>query len=146
MVGGLVNGAEPVRREGFSGYASAVRPEILFPLFAPIDSLKGVGDRVRPLLERVAGPRVRDVLFTGPTSIVRRTVAKAASLVEGETQTLVVTIESHRKPGRPSHPWTIRAFDDTGFVNLVFFQELGRSVGRAEPGGIPARGQRQGGL
>ena len=40
-----------------------MRPEILFPLFAPITSLKGVGPRVAPLLERVAGPLVRDVLF-----------------------------------------------------------------------------------
>jgi len=50
-----------------------MRPEILFPLFAPITSLKGVGPRVAPLLERVAGPIVRDVLFLKPHAIVRRT-------------------------------------------------------------------------
>lgn len=135
VVGGLVNGAATVRRERFTGYAMPVRPEILFPLFAPIESLKGVGERVRPLLERIAGPRVRDVLFTGPTGIVRRTVAKAASLIEGDTQTLVVTIESHRKPARPSHPWIIRAFDDTGFVNLVFFKSWGDRLAEQNPVG-----------
>ncbi len=112
-----------------------MRPEILFPLFAPIETLKGVGDRVRPLLERVAGPLVRDVLFTGPNAIVRRTVAKAASLVEGETQTLTLTIESHRKPGRPSLPWVIRGFDDTGFVNLVFFKSWGDRLAEQNPVG-----------
>ena len=121
-----------------------MRPEALFPLFAPIETLKGVGDRVRPLLERVTGPLVRDVLFTGPTGVVRRTVAKAASLVEGEVQIVTLTIESHRKPGRPSHPWVIRGFDDTGFVNLVFFKSWGRPFGRAAPGRDTARGQRQG--
>ena len=38
-----------------------MRPEILFPLFAPIDTLKGVGPRVAPLLAKLAGPIVRDV-------------------------------------------------------------------------------------
>ena len=112
-----------------------MRPEILFPLFAPIETLKGVGARVRPLLERVAGPLMRDVLFTGPTAIVRRTVSKAASLVEGETQTLTITVESHRKPARPSHPWVIRGFDDTGFVNLVFFKSWGDRLAEQHPVG-----------
>jgi ATP-dependent DNA helicase RecG len=113
-----------------------VRPEILFPLFAPIESLKGVGDRVRPLLTRVAGPLVRDVLFLGPTGVVRRTVAKAASLVEGEVQTLSITVESHRKPGRPSHPWVMRGFDDTGFVNVVFFKTWGDRLAEQHPVGV----------
>ncbi len=112
-----------------------MRPEILFPLFAPIESLKGVGDRVRPLLDRVAGPLVRDVLFTGPTGVIRRTVAKAASLVEGEVQTVTLTVESHRKPARPSHPWIIRGFDDTGFVNLVFFKSWGDRLAEQHPVG-----------
>jgi ATP-dependent DNA helicase RecG len=112
-----------------------VRPEILFPLFAPIESLKGVGDRVRPLLTRAAGPLVRDVLFLGPTGLVRRTVAKAASLVENEVQTLAITIESHRKPARPSHPWIMRGFDDTGFVNVVFFKTWGDRLAEQHPVG-----------
>ena len=40
-----------------------MRPEILFPLFAPASSLKGVGPKIAPLLEKLAGPHVRDVLF-----------------------------------------------------------------------------------
>ena len=32
-----------------------MRPEILFPLFAPSASLKGVGPKLAPLLERLAG-------------------------------------------------------------------------------------------
>ena len=44
-----------------------MRPESLFPLFAPSSSLKGVGPKLAPLVERAAGPRVRDVLFLAPT-------------------------------------------------------------------------------
>ena len=47
-----------------------MRPEILFPLFAPVTTLKGVGPRVAPLLEKLAGPIVRDVLFLKPHTVV----------------------------------------------------------------------------
>jgi ATP-dependent DNA helicase RecG len=104
---------------------SPMRPESLFPLFAPVATLKGVGPRVAPLLERLAGPRVRDVLFLGPQSLIRRRAAQAASAIEGEVQTLIVTIESHQKPARPNHPWKIRAFDDTGSVTLIYFKTHG---------------------
>ena len=75
-----------------------MRPEILFPLFAPIASLKGVGPRVEPLLERVSGPLVRDVLFVAPQNLVRRQIAKAATAVEGAPQTLILTIDGHIRP------------------------------------------------
>jgi len=112
-----------------------MRPEILFPLFAPIDGLKGVGPRVQPLLEKVAGPLVRDVLFVAPQSLVRREKTKTAEAVEGEHQTLLVTVDSHQRPGRAGQPWKIRAFDDTGFVMLVFFRGHGVHLERSHPKG-----------
>jgi len=99
-----------------------MRPEILFPLYAPITALKGVGARVAPLLEKVAGPIVRDVAFLAPQKLVRRSIAKAAEASEGEEQTFLVTIENHLRPLRQNQPWKIRAFDDTGFVTLVYFR------------------------
>jgi ATP-dependent DNA helicase RecG len=113
----------------------AMRPEILFPLFAPVTALKGVGSRVAPLIERVAGPRVRDVLFVSPQALVRRQPAKAARAAEGLVQTFIVTIESHQRPARANLPWKIRAFDDTGFINLVFFKGHGPHLERANPVG-----------
>jgi ATP-dependent DNA helicase RecG len=112
-----------------------MRPEILFPLFAPITALKGVGPRVAPLLERVAGPLVRDVLYVAPQAFVRRTRAKTAAAREGETQTFVVTIDSHLRPGRAGQPWKIRTFDDTGFITLVFFRGHGPHLERSHPKG-----------
>ena len=63
-----------------------MRPEILFPLYAPITSLKGVGVRVAPLLEKLAGPVVRDVLFLRPHSVIQRTRASVNTAVEGAIQ------------------------------------------------------------
>ncbi len=41
----IITGAAPCP---WSRYVPAMRPEILFPLYAPIASLKGVGARVAP--------------------------------------------------------------------------------------------------
>ena len=110
-----------------------MRPEILFPLFAPVTSLKGVGSRVAPLLERIGGPVVRDVLFLSPQRIVRRPPATIASATEGEIATFQVVVESHQRPGRSGRPWKIRVFDDTGFMTLVFFHGAGPDLERRHP-------------
>ena len=112
-----------------------MRPEILFPLYAPVKTLKGVGPRVAPLLEKLAGPIVRDVLFLAPHSVVRRRPATVASAVEGEVQTFQVEIDEHQKPRGPQQPWKLRAFDGTGFLTLVFFGGFGGSVAEKNPVG-----------
>ncbi len=112
-----------------------MRPEILFPLFAPVTSLKGVGGRVAPLLERLAGPVVRDLLFLAPQGVVRRTRSKAATAPDGEIVTVEVTIESHARPQRANHPWRIRVFDDTGFLELLWFKGHGPHLELSHPVG-----------
>jgi ATP-dependent DNA helicase RecG len=110
-----------------------MRPEILFPLFAPITSLKGVGPRVAPLLEKLAGPIVRDVAFLKPHSLVRRTPATVSSAIDGQVMTFEVTIASIDKPRGPSQPWRVRTFDQTGFLSLVFFGNFGSSLEHRHP-------------
>ena len=105
-----------------------MRPEILFPLFAPTTSLKGVGARLAPLLDKLAGPLVRDVLFLKPHSIVRRTPATVSAAIDGQVMTFEVTITEVEKPRGPGQPWRIRAFDQTGFISLVFFGSFGASL------------------
>lgn len=112
-----------------------MRPQILFPLFAQIGTLKGVGPRIEPLLAKVAGPLVRDVLFTAPQSLVRRPRVTAAAAVPGEVQTLVLTIDSHQPPFRSNHPWKIIAHDETGFVNLIWFKGHGAHLEKSHPKG-----------
>ena len=63
-----------------------MRPEILFPLFAPASSLKGVGPKIAPLVERAAGPLVRDVLFMKPQGLIERTPTTVAAACEGEAR------------------------------------------------------------
>jgi ATP-dependent DNA helicase RecG len=110
-----------------------MRPEILFPLFAPVTALKGVGPRVAPLLEKLAGPIVRDVLFLKPHSLVSRRAARIAEAADGEVMTFDVTIESHQPPRTRQQPWRVRVFDDTGSINLVFFGSYGAQIRDRHP-------------
>jgi ATP-dependent DNA helicase RecG len=110
-----------------------MRPEILFPLYAPIDTLKGVGPRVAPLLGKLAGPIVRDVLFLKPHGVIRRTPATVSTAVEGQVMTLQVTIESFQPPRGKQQPWRVRAFDHTGFITLVFFGAFGNQLEQRHP-------------
>ncbi|WP_297510076.1 ATP-dependent DNA helicase RecG [uncultured Caulobacter sp.] len=112
-----------------------MRPEILFPLFSSVSTLKGVGPRVAPLVEKLAGPIVRDVLFTPPTGLIRRAVTTVDKAVEGQVQTFVVTIDAHQPPQRVGYPWKVRAWDGTGFLTLIWFKGYGPHLERQHPKG-----------
>ncbi|CAN1498195.1 RecG RecG-like helicase [Caulobacteraceae bacterium] len=112
-----------------------MRPEILFPLFAPVSTLKGVGPKVEPLVERVAGSLVRDVLFLGPQSLIHRTPTTVDSVVDGQVHTLTVDVELHTKPARMDIPWKIRCFDGTAFLTLIWFKGHGEHLLRQHPVG-----------
>jgi ATP-dependent DNA helicase RecG len=112
-----------------------MRPEILFPLFAPVTSLKGVGARLEPLLRRLAGPIVRDVLFLKPHSLVRRTPATLSQATDGQVMTFEVVVEEIQKPRVSSQPLRVRVSDPTGFLTLVFFGRYGDQIARQHPVG-----------
>jgi len=112
-----------------------MRPEILFPLFAPVSTLKGVGPRVAPLLARVAGPIVRDVAFLKPHTVIRRTPAVLSAARDGEIMTFEVVIEEHQRPRANGQPWRIRASDPTGWITLVFFGRFGDGLEKRHPVG-----------
>ena len=112
-----------------------MRPEILFPLFAPSSSLKGVGPKIAPMVERAAGPLVRDLLFLSPQSLIERTRAKVEDAREGEVQTFAIVIDGHLPPARASLPYRIRATDETGFIFLNWFKGHGPHLSRQHPVG-----------
>jgi ATP-dependent DNA helicase RecG len=99
-----------------------LRPEILFPLFAPVTSLPGVGPRIGKLIEQLAGPRVADLCWHLPSGLVDRRYSPAlADAPEGAIVTVTVTIDRHEKPRTPRLPYRIRCHDATGALTLVFF-------------------------
>ena len=112
-----------------------MRPEILFPLFAPASSLKGVGPKIAPLVERAAGPLVRDLLFLKPQGLVDRTPTTVDQAREGEVQTFRVRIDAHLPPRRRGLPYSIRAADETGFLFLNWFKGFGQHLEDSHPVG-----------
>ena len=112
-----------------------MRPEILFPLFAPVTSLKGVGPRVAPLVERLAGPLVRDLAFLTPTGVIRRRPMTAADAVEGEVGIFRLRIDRLIPPHKIGAPFRLRASDDTGFVHLIWFAGSPQQIERLAPRG-----------
>lgn len=101
-----------------------MRPTILDPLFAPLTSLKGIGQKlVKPfarLLDRPE-PRVIDILFHLPYSAVDRRARPKLRDVQPDTiATVKVTIERHL-PGRGRSPHKVIASDETNTIEIVYF-------------------------
>jgi ATP-dependent DNA helicase RecG len=112
-----------------------MRPPILYPLFTDVASLKGVGPKIAPLVVKLAGERVRDLLFLAPQALVDRPVRKVADGVEGETQTFIVRIDAHLPSPRPPAPYRIRVADETGFMFLSWFKGGGAHLAQSHPVG-----------
>ncbi|AQR61976.1 ATP-dependent DNA helicase RecG [Brevundimonas sp. LM2] len=112
-----------------------MRPQILFPLFAEVSSLKGVGPRTLPLVQKLAGPLVRDVLFLAPIGVITRRRTLAADAVEGEIGIFDVVVDRMIAPGRPGVPLKVRASDETGFVHLIWFGGSPQHIDRQLPQG-----------
>ena len=99
-----------------------MRPEILYPLFAPVTDLQGVGPRVGKLVEKAAGPHVADLLWLLPSNLVdRRHAPKATEARPGEIATMTVNVMQHRPGPTKRQPYKVLCSDDTGILTLVFF-------------------------
>ncbi|MBX6320440.1 MAG: ATP-dependent DNA helicase RecG, partial [Rhodospirillaceae bacterium] len=113
-----------------------MRPEVLFPLFAPVTGLPGVGPRYGKLIEKLAGPDVVSLCWHLPSGLVdRRHAPKVADAPDGAVVTLTVTIDTHQPPGRSRRPYKVIAHDETGFVALVYFNYRADYLERALPPG-----------
>lgn len=112
-----------------------MRPEILFPLFADVTTLKGVGPRSAPLVQKVAGPLVRDVLFLSPSGVIQRRRTTAMEAVDGEIGVFEVTIDRLIPPHKHGAPIKVRAIDETGFIHLIWFAGSPRHIESLAPRG-----------
>ncbi len=101
-----------------------LRPQVLFPLFAPATALPGIGPRLSQLVERLAGPKVVNLLWHLPAGLVdRRFAPKIGDAPPGKVATLTVEVLAHA-PSPPRNkrvPYRITCGDDTGKITLVFF-------------------------
>ncbi len=100
-----------------------MRPEILFPLFAPISRLPGIGPRLEKLLEKPVGKHVIDLVWHLPASLIdRQNRPKIAETVDGEIATLEVDVGVHIPSRNKRLPYRIHVSDETGEMPLIFFR------------------------
>ena len=113
-----------------------MRPEILFPLFAPVTALPGVGPRTAKLIESLAGPHVVDLCWHLPSGLIdRRYAPKIADAEPDRVATLTLRVGQHLAPRNPRQPYRIACHDDTGEVTLVFFHAKADYLGKILPEG-----------
>ncbi|HAC56901.1 MAG: ATP-dependent DNA helicase RecG [Parvibaculum sp.] len=113
-----------------------MRPEILFPLFSPARSLPGIGPRLEKLVEKLAGPRVIDLLWHLPSGLIdRRSRPKIAEVRDGEIATIEVTIGLHVPPRTTRLPYRVHVFDETGEMQIVFFSPRADYIAKSMPEG-----------
>jgi ATP-dependent DNA helicase RecG len=99
-----------------------MRPENLYPLFAPITALAGLGPRLAPLVEKVAGPHVVDLLWCLPYTLIdRRFMPKVAEAEAGRIVTIKIRVDQHFPSGSSRRPYRILCSDETGVLTLVYF-------------------------
>ena len=114
----------------------AMRPEILFPLFKAVTSIKGVGPRIAGMIEALAGPHVVDLLWHLPSGIIDRGFApNLADVPDGALVTVTVVVGEHIAPRNRRQPYKVRCFDDTGSISLVFFRAHGDYLTKTLPEG-----------
>ncbi len=99
-----------------------MRPDLLNPLFAEIEALKGVGAALAKPLGRLGLVRVVDVLFHLPTgSITRRRVERLDDATPGEQIGIVVTPVEYRQNGQRG-PLRVQSVDGAGdYLSLTYF-------------------------
>jgi len=114
-----------------------MRPNILNPLFAEVEVLKGVGPQVAKLLKRLDLTRVVDVLYHLPTGSIERIQARSANAaLLGRNVILELTPFDSRESRSGRGPTRIFASDSDGnAISLVYFNNPGwakRSLPKGE--------------
>ncbi len=104
-----------------------MRPDALNPLFAEIETLEGVGPKLKKPLERLGIARVRDVLYHLPERfVIRRAVKDLDEAQVGEQVVVPLTVIEHRSPRNPGRgPYRVLAQDAPG--NICALTYFGRA-------------------
>ncbi|WP_420555817.1 ATP-dependent DNA helicase RecG [Roseovarius sp.] len=114
----------------------STRPEILFPLFAELETLEGVGPKTAKTLEALHISKPRDLLFTLPHSGIDR---RKRDTVQGAdlpgTVTVEVTVGRHDPPRSRGRPYRIQVEDSSVAFQLVFFNGRDDYLNRVLPTG-----------
>lgn len=121
------------------GYACAImssRPELLFPLFADLSTLTGVGSKTAKSFSGLQVFRPRDLIFTLPQSLIDRSlVATVYGQPTGKIVTVSALVLAHRPGVRKSAPYRVDMEDSRGVFQLIFFHARADYLAKVLPVG-----------
>jgi ATP-dependent DNA helicase RecG len=112
------------------------RSEQLFPLFADLETLEGVGPKTAQIMEQTGIENPRDVLFGLPYAVVdrrRRDTIQGADLPT--TLTVEVTVGTHRPSRNKGGAYRVHVEDAQADFQLVFFHARGDYLKKVLPQG-----------
>ena len=112
------------------------RPEILYPLFAGLESLDGVGSRTAESFARIRVEKPRDLIFVLPRSVIDRRLRETVEDAYCPcTATVEVEIVRHHKPGAEGRTWRVEVRDARTTFQLTYFNVKGDWLERKIPVG-----------
>jgi len=112
------------------------RPEQLYPLFAGLETLDGVGPKTARQLGRMGLETPRDLLFALPYAVIdrrRRDTIRGVDLPV--TLTVEVTVGAHRPPRNRGGAYRVFVQDSQSDFQLVFFHARGDYLKKILPEG-----------
>ncbi|HEX8621446.1 MAG TPA: ATP-dependent DNA helicase RecG, partial [Allosphingosinicella sp.] len=114
-----------------------MRPDILNPVFAEVEVLKGIGPALAKPLKRLGLNRVVDILFHLPVSWIERKKVDVLDMADaGGVVTVVVTPVDYRQGG-PRSPFRVYVTDREGnYLSLTYFHNPGWAK-KQLPLGVP---------
>ena len=112
------------------------RPEILFPLFAGLETLDGVGPKTAHNMAGLGVEKPRDLLFTLPHSGIDRAVrGSIRDVVAPATVTVEVEVGEHQPASRKGGPYRVFVRDAQTSFQLIFFHARGDYLQKVLPTG-----------
>ena len=114
----------------------STRPEILFPVFAELETLEGVGPKTAKNFAALDIERPRDLLFTLPHSGIDRTWRETVQGADfPQVVTVEVTVGNHRAPSRRNGPYRVDVTDAATSFQLIFFHARDEYLRKVLPTG-----------
>ena len=90
--------------------------------FNPISKTKGIGPKIQKLFNEKKIESNADLIFNFPYGLIDRThCPKLNNLEIGKISTVFIKVKKYNFPRIRRLPNTVQCFDDTGEINIVFF-------------------------
>lgn len=100
----------------------SARPEILFPLFADLTGLPGIGPKIAQTLNALRVERPRDLLLTLPHSLINRQLRDSVlDVVPPAVTSVTIEVRAHHPNTIKGRPYRITVIDKATEFQLVFF-------------------------